>query len=262
MRFKIVCCGLLLVCLSACEPEATPFPVDIPTPATATPTPGVPAPVRYALAPNTLDSVADRSLLEGSAQVTQLSEAVNLDDLGTQFDVIAAYGTYPDATPSPSVVTLSLLINTSLAPLDNPALANILQNGVNRAALANQIDIPGIQAVPGDVPPPSALRAELANAGWPDGIDLSLAYENVIAVNALQSYWQTLNIYINAFPLQDLNGQTHLTVFAWTTPEQRAAFAGTDGSVIDLLTVPISYWTVPGLQISYSPQGWPIVTRQ
>jgi hypothetical protein len=91
MRFKIVCCGLLLVCLSACEPEATPFPVDIPTPATATPTPGVPAPVRYALAPNTLDSVADRSLLEGSAQVTQLSEAVNLDDLGTQFDVIAAY---------------------------------------------------------------------------------------------------------------------------------------------------------------------------
>ena len=262
MRFKIVCFGLLLACLSACEPEATPFPVDIPTPATATPTPGAPAPVRYALAPNTLDAVADRALLESSAQVTQLSEAVHLDDLGTQFDIIAAYGTYPDATPSPSVVTLSLLINTSLSPLDNPALAGILQRGADPAALIAQLDIPGLQAVPGDVTSQSTLRAELANAGWPDGIDLSLAYENVIAVNALQAYWQALNIHLNAFPLQDLSGQTHLTLFVWTTPEQRAAFAGTDSSVIDLLTMPISYWAVPGLQISYSPQGWPIVTRQ
>lgn len=261
MRFKSVCFGLLLACLSACEPEATPFPVDIPTPATVTPTPGAPALVRYALAPNTLDSVADRNLLESSAQVTQLSEAVNLDDLGAQFDLIAAYGAYPDATPSPSVVTLSLLINTSLAPLDNPALASILQNGIDRAALANQIDIPGVRAVPGDVTSQSNLRAELANAGWPDGIDLSLAYENMIAVKALQAYWQPLNIHINAFPLQDLSGQTHLTLFAWTTPEQRATYADSNHSVVDLLTVPISYWVVTGLQISYSPQGWPIATR-
>lgn len=263
MRFKIACCGLLLACLSACQPEATPFPVDIPTPATATPTPGASLPIRYALAPNTLDSVADRDLLENSAQVTQLSEAVNLDALGTQFDLIAAYGSYPDATPSPSMVTLSLAINTALSPLDNPALADFLQRGIDQeAALAASIDIPGVQSIPREAVSLTALRAELANAGWPDGLDLSLAYENVIVVNALQTYWQALNIHIHSFPLQDLSGPTHLTVFAWATPEQRTAFGEQNGGLlVDLLTVPISYWAVPGLQISYSPQGWPIATR-
>jgi hypothetical protein len=259
MRFKIV--WLLLACLVSCQPEATPFPVDIPTPATVTPTPGAPAVIRYALAPNTLDSIADRELLDESAQVTQLSEAVNLDALGTQFDLIAAYGSYADATLVPSVVTLSLAINTSLSPLDNPALADFLQRSIDPAALV--IDIPGFQIVPRVPVALTTLRAELANAGWPDGLDLSLAYENVIVVNALQTYWQALNIHVNSFPLQDLSGPTHLTVFAWTTPEQRTNWAAqTGGTIIDLLTVPISYWAVPGLQISYTPQGWPIVTRQ
>jgi hypothetical protein len=259
MRFKIV--WLILAILSACQPEATPFPVDIPTPATGTPTPGALAIIRYALAPNTLDSIADRELLEESAQVTQLSEAVNLDSLGTQYDLIAAYGTYPDATPSPSVVTLSLAINTALSPLDNPALNDFLQRSIDPAALV--IDISGVQSIPREPVSLTTLRSELANAGWPDGLDLSLAYENVIAVNALQTYWQALNIHINSFPLQDLSGPTHLTVFAWTTPEQRTNWAAQYGdTVVDLLTVPISYWAVPGLPISYTPQGWPIVTRQ
>jgi hypothetical protein len=261
MRFKIACCGLLLACLSACQPEPTPFPVDIPTPATATPTPGAPAPIRYALAPNTLNAVADRDLIESSAQVTQLSEAVNLDSLGSQFDLIATYGSYPNATPSPSVITLSLRLNTSLAPLDDPTLADILLHSIDPAALAAQMEIPGVQAIPYEVTAQAALRADLANAGWPDGIDLSLAHENVIAVTALQTYWQGLNIHLNVFPLQDLRGPTHLTLFAWTTPEQRAAFAEPNSGMIDLLTVPISYWAVPSLQIRYSPQGWPIATR-
>ncbi len=262
MRFRVVCCGLLVACLSACQPEATPFPVDIPTPATASPTPGAPAPIRYALAPNTADSVADRGLLESSAQVTQLSEAVNLDDLGPQYDLIAAYGSYPDATPSPSLVTLSITVNTALSPLDNPALANIIQRSFDPAALAAISDISGVQPIMRDIVPLTVLRAELANAGWPDGLDLSMAYENLIAVNALQTQLQALNIHINSFPLSDLRGQTHLTVFAWTTPEQRTAVAQHhSGPVIDLLTVPISYWATPGLQISYSPQGWPIATR-
>lgn len=262
MRFKIVCFGLLVTCLSACQQPPTPFPVDIPTPATATPSPGAPAPIRYALAPNTAGAVADRALLERSAQVTQLSEPVNLDNLGTQFDLIAAYGSYPDAALSPSTVTLSLVINTALAPLDNPILSDILQRSIDPAALAARVEIPGVQPVVREAPSLGSLRTELANAGWPDGMDLSLAYENLIAVNALQNTWQPLNIIAKPFPLQDLHGQTHLTLFAWTAPEQRAAFGASDDTiVIDLLTVPISYWAVPGLQIRFSPQGWPLAVQ-
>lgn len=258
MRFKLV--WLLLTWLCACQPEATPFPVDIPTPATATPTPGAPAPIRYALAPDMLALVTDHSPVESSVQITQLTEPVDLDTLGSQFDLIVAYGSYPDATPSPGIVTLSLAINTTVAPLDNPALAEWLQRALNPAALAAAINIPGIQGFPHEAVPLSTLRAALANAGWPDGLDLSLAYDNGIIVNALQTQLQALNLQVNAFPLQDLAGPTHLTLFAWTTPEQRANRTG-DQSVVDLLTVPISYWAVPGLQITYSPQGWPIATR-
>jgi hypothetical protein len=262
MRFRIVGCALLLACLSACQPEATPFPVDIPTPATATPIPGNPAALRYALAPNTVGSVADLGLLESRAEVIQFNEPINPDEIGTQFDLIAAYGSYADASPSPIQVTVSIILNTTLAPLDDPVLANVLQRSLDTSALAAFINIPGIQAVPHDSPPTAALRAELANAGWPDGLDFSLAYENVIALNALQALWQALHSQINPFPLQNLRGETHLILFAWSTPDQRTAFTEQfSGVAIDLLTVPISYWAAPGLQIDYSPQGWPLPTR-
>jgi hypothetical protein len=261
VRNWLVGIGLVLV---ACQPTATPFPVDIPTPATATPTPGPPVPLRYGLSADAAGALHDPALLESGAQMIQIEEAPLLSDLGTRFDVIAAYGLYPDFTPSPVQAHLALVINTELPPLDNPALADVLLRSLDPAALASAMTIPGIQPEPRESLPLSILRAELANAGWPDGFDLWLAHQEVVGVIELQAHLRQLNIHTNPVPLQDREINAHLTLIIWTIPEQRDELVlrvGDNGHIVDLLTLPISYLAVPGLDITFSPQGWPIATR-
>jgi hypothetical protein len=104
---------LTLFLLAACQPEPTPFPVDVPSPYAATSVPtttGSPS-VRYALAANTEGFAADLELIEAVAQVEQLTHAPRLEDLGNRFDILAAYADLPGGTRSPVVPHVSLVVN-------------------------------------------------------------------------------------------------------------------------------------------------------
>lgn len=248
---------LIWLLLAACEPEATPYPVDLPTPS---PPPATTAPIRYALASDTAGTVADMTLLEQAAQVTVLDEAVNPADLGERFDLIAAYGTYPDATPSPVSVNYTLLVNNGLPPLDE--IADHLLQSIDPAVIATTLAIPGIQPFPAEnTVSPAALRAELANAGWPDGIDLLLIHDPGIGSDALTAYFAHIGIRLNPAPWQDTFDRVDLALVTWTTTDERQKWldwAGPQSQAIDLFTLPISYWAIPDLTITYSPQGWPV----
>ncbi|MBZ0302261.1 MAG: hypothetical protein K8J31_21110 [Anaerolineae bacterium] len=253
-----------MVLLAACEPTATPFPVDIPTPATATPTAGAPQPLRYALAENVIGSVQDRDLIESSAQVIELDAPPDPADLGSRYDLMAAYGSYADATPVPLPVQFSLIVYTGTEPLNNPVLADVILRGIDPAALVADIDIPGIQAVDRDSASPTDLKTQLANVGWPDGLDLTLTYDALIGTSAVRDQLQRLNIRLNLTPRASVSGATSLALVTWTTAEQRSAWVtqvGSEGQVLDLFALPISYWAIPGLTIRFSPQGWPIAER-
>jgi hypothetical protein len=110
---------------------------------------------------------------------------------------------------------------------------------------------------PHETAPTVTLRTDLANTGWPDGFDVRLA-DSEFPV-ALDEQLGVLGIGITRVPLADTN--RHMMLVMWTTPEDRTEWvqqAGDESLVIDLFAIPISYWAVEGLNITFTPGGWPI----
>ncbi len=238
---------LLLAC--ACEPEATPLPVNLPTlpPATATEAP--PQRPRYAVAPDTLPYLTDqdRSLISASADIVPLDAPPAADDLGTRYEIVVALGDLPDSTPAPTPLQVSLSVNTALPPLDDPALADIVRRAADPQQIVAALGIPGAQAATAQPGDPLALRGELANAGYPDGFDVTLA-AFAPGADALANLLGAIGIQARVVTSTD--EPAHLTL---TTAQ--------DANAIPLLTIPIRYRAVEGLTITFTPSGFPIVQR-
>ena len=58
-------------------------------------------------------------------------------------------------------------------------------------------------------------------------------------------------------------GQYQAALMIWTNPDERGKWVTQFGAanVIDLYSLPISYLAVPGFQITFTPDGWPLPTR-
>jgi hypothetical protein len=256
---------LLIAVLAACQPKPTPFPVDIPPTPTLTPVPGVPVPIRYGLAANTAGFVHDLDMIAASGSLEQLTEAPDSNDIGARFDVIAAFGKWSGAAESPVLPRVALVINSSLAPMDNPTVANVVRRAPDPTAILATLNIPGAEAAPIETAAPITLRTELANAGWPDGFDAALAYITFPGILEIKNQLAAIGIIGQPIPLSDsVWERTHLAIIIWTTPGERAEWverAGGESNVIDLYSLPISYWTAPGLTITFTPGGWPLTAR-
>lgn len=271
--------GLLLALLAACAPEPTPFPVDVPTAATpayttsapnAAPTAANPeaSSLRYALASNTAGFVADLPLLEQAAQVITLGTPVNPADLGSRYDVIAAYGDLPGGQRSPIEHQVALVFNPALPPTHDSAVVAALKRAISPSDIANALDIPGAVPQATDVVAARTVREELANAGWPDGFDLELAAANAPGAAPIMAVMRAVNVAVRAGDLSAVSsafesGAAHLALIVWASPDDRAAWETRVGTanILPLYTLPISYLAVPGLNISYTPAGWPFPRR-
>lgn len=265
--------------LAGCGPQPTPFPVDIPAEETPPPAPTEAAPsavepslppgiVRYALAANTAGLVADLPLIEASTQVEQLADPPRPDDLGRRYDILAAFGDLPGGQRSPILQHVALLINP--AAVQQEELAAVLRRSLDPADVLAALAAPGTAAEPLAISSATARRVELANAGWPDGINLNLAYmfapgaaQAAAALQAARIWTQPAQMTAEALNSALEAGQIHLALIVWTTPDERAAWAERAGAanLVDLYTVPIGYQAVPGLNITFTPSGWPIANR-
>lgn len=253
-------CLLLGSLLSACEATPTPFPVDIPIEPTETPIPASERVIRYGLAANTRDQIMDLAELQAVAQVEYLNTVPNPQALGTEYDLIVAYGEWDGAQTAPSPLNISLIINLDLPPLDNPALADILQRGISPATLQGVLQN-------GDVPDSTDLQRELrtllANAGYPDGFELRLAHHAVPGVQAIAQDLKAINIDLIFWALnQELwaNEQAHIALVGWIDRPTRDEWiqAIANPITIDLISLPISYWVVDDLEIGFTANGFPI----
>jgi hypothetical protein len=260
--------AVLLLLLAACKPEATPFPVDLPTrtPAgTTAPTAGTPAPpgtIRYGIIGDERTAGADLAALRTSGQVEFISPPLNPADLGTRFDVIAGYGDLPGGSRSPVMTHAALLIRP-LPPLDNPKMADILRQAIDPNAITSTLNIPGATAEPGQTVSASALRNELANGGWPDGFDLALADTGIPGAAALTSQLGSIGIMLHPQPVPAadvLAAGIPLALIGWHTPEEQAALAKA-GTLVDLYQLPISYLAIDGLKITFTLDGWPLAAH-
>lgn len=263
--------GLIsLICLlAACAPEATPVPVDLPTP-TENPAliPTAASAVRYGFAPNTSGLIADFEAITNGHVVVNVAESGSAAELGAQYDIVVAYGVWEGWAQSPTTPHIALLVNTSIAPLDDESIATLVRRSIDTIAVVSAMGIPGTSPSSTDSLPARDIRTELANRGEPDGLDLALAYAHTPGYNAIADQLSTAGIatrLINAEPanIADLftSGQAHLALVAWINDEGRGAWAslvGTD-NIIDLYAVPISYTAVPDLSVTFTPAGWPIV---
>jgi ABC-type amino acid transport substrate-binding protein len=262
-------CGLLLaLLLAACEAESTPLPAFVaatPTDAPATPTRG---PLRYALTAGTEPNSADLALLQASAQIVAL-DPEDTPELGSQYELIAGYGDREGWTRSPVVPRVSLAVAPRRPPLDQPDIAALLLGVLDAQALVGTSHLGGSEALLPTVDTP-ATRTLLANAGWPDGFDVALAHASLPGAEAVAAQLSALGIQTSLVTIPPdallpalADGRANLALLTWTYDDERAALVAAVGAdrLIDLYTLPITFQAVDGLRLSFTPGGWPLVSR-
>lgn len=250
-RIAFALCGLLA---AACEPEATPLPVILPTlspAATITPAPNE-QPLRYALAPDVANflSAEDKRLISADALIVPLDVPPTTDALGSEYDILVALSAFPESSEAPTPLRLVLRLNTTLAPLDDPEIAAIVRQAVNPETFASALGFAPEQT--GISPAPEMLRASLANAGYPDGFDLTLAADFTVGAETIMQNLSALRLEVR---LAAAGEDAHLRLTSVPNPTESS------GEIVELLTLPIYYRAVPGLDVKFTPAGFPIISR-
>lgn len=270
---RLLCAAFIGLLFAACQPVATPFPADgnitNPAPPNATADPiATQGTIRYGLAAKRDELGADFDLIAAGALVEELTAAPDPNDLGARFDIIAGFGAWPGAERSPRSLRVTLALNPASPPLDDPTIQEVLRRALNPAALLAASGIIDAETAPVDYAPPAELRATLANAGWPDGFEIILAYDPVPGVQAIVDQLRVVGIESRTRPRGNTtfeDAAIHAAVVAWRTPEARALWverSGGEDLVIDLFALSISYWASPDLELTFSPNGWPIAARR
>ncbi len=254
---------IIILLLAACEQAATPFPVDVvlDTTPTAPPLTTAPAPVaiRYALDSNTTGYAPELENLPASIQLERLTTAMNPADLGLRYDLMAAYGLWPGATPSPVLSRVGLIINP-IPPLNEPALVRVIEAALDMHTLNTELNLPGMEIAPLERQNTS-LKETLANYGWPDGFDLTFAHELIPGYQQISQQLAAYNIVTRQIPTTDATDRAHLLLVSWQTPDERDQWAqhfGDQTVFLDLYSLPISYWAIDGLPVTFTAAGWPL----
>lgn len=267
-RSTLIAVGLfgLLALLAGCEAESTPLPAFVAASPTAPPATATPGPLRYAL---TADAAlnGDLPLLEDAATVVVL-DADAPTDMGS-YELMAGYGDRPGWARSPVVPRVSLAVGAQRAPLDADSIAALVVNAVDAPALVAAHAIGGSEAL-SPAPQTPTTRTLLANAGWPDGFDVTLGHSGLPGSDAVVAALDThgLTVLTVVLPPDSLlpalaDGRANLALVVWTTDAERDALAEAVGAarVVDLYTLPIAFQAVDGLQLSFTPGGWPLARR-
>lgn len=270
MRWILI---IAVLVLTACQPDPTPFPVNIPVTESASaqaPVSVTPGTIRYALAANTIDAIPDIALIMESSQVEYLSQPVNPADLGARYDIIVTYGNVPDGVVSPVTVHVALILNTGRSFFEGIQLPSLLNRSLDPRTVVNMLGIPGSIPDQADTVDAGAIRGELANAGFPDGLIVNIVSAYSPGVSAIKAVFQAAGVesqWALASP-QSISevfqsGDVLAALVTWTTSESRAVWESVSDpeNVIDLFTIPISYLAVDGLTITFTSSGFPLATR-
>ncbi len=232
--------------IAACEAPPTPLPVVIEPTTAATPTPPNQT-IRYALAPNAVNSLIDRASIEPYAQLIALDAPPTADGLGAQYDLAVALGRYDGAQQSTVPYVASLVIRTDVPPLDNAEVQAIIRRAAVPAELIAGLDIPGVELLKDESL--GSLRADLASAGYPDGFDLTISSAFVPGIEAFAARLREAGITVEVVPMESTEAAVQLV--AGSSAEGR----------IDLFRAPISYWIAPGVPLQLSANGFPLPPR-
>ena len=141
-------------------------------------------------------------------------------------------------------------MDTTRPPLDDAQLAALIPQIVDSDMARMDRGLVFSTPAPSPTQVIPALREALANAGYPDGFDLTLAspfaYETEVLTKWLAVYGIETRLVAPGEP-------AHLIIIN-LPPDPNA-------NAIPLYTLPVSYRAVDGLTITFTPSGFPIATR-
>jgi hypothetical protein len=199
--------------------------------------------LRYGL-DERLKGLIDTPALEGGALVEWLPAGASV----AGYDVALALADGPGWEAAPTRLTLSLLLDVRVAPLDQPAVREVVQ----RAWQPN--------------PDILSLREGWAALGHLDGPRLAVRH---IDHPFAQARLSVPTLALAARPSSDLLAdwqaqRAHLYLLLWSDPATRSAWEARVGAenLIDLASWPIGYRLQDGIQLmGFSPAGLPLAQR-
>jgi hypothetical protein len=257
---------LVLLVLAACEPEPTPFPVTMPETPTVEPQVTAVPVIRYAFSGNTIGFVEELDQIEARAQVEMITDVVDPAQLGTRFDLVATYGVYDGWSRSPINPQVMLVINPKADPL-TLGLADVIRRSIQPQSIVEGIGWPGMTPSVVVTTSAVALREELANLGYPDGVKIALAHTFVPGADQIAQRLNQINVQVRTLAMSRdeletalLEGRVHIGLIAWVDEAERDHWSQLFGAAFttDLYNLPISYLAIPQLAISFTGGGWPV----
>lgn len=253
---------LALFVLTACEQDATPFPIEIPPTETPTPPESSLPPVRYGIAENASAIIPN---LGTNTEVVIISGTIDPNRLNSEFDILLTFGDVDGWTPSPT-----LTVGLIQLPLTPPELNNIVTNAIAPQQIVDMLTISGGTALYSPSRTPIELRDELANMGRPDGFSLSIGYINVPGAEAIPDQLSQINIdnraesmSLDAIRDSLRTNALQIGIVVWSDESERNSWIEDfpDATILDLYTLPLSYVVVPDYTINSGALGFPVINR-
>lgn len=245
-----------LVGLVGCEQTATPLPVALsPTDATL-PTQTIPR-FSYALSPEAASAFAKRDQLLAGFDVVIVDPQ---QDDGSTYDIVVALGTVEGMTPSPIPLTVKLSLKSTLQPLDDPQVADLVQQIFQPGVIAAELGL-ATGAAPAQTIEPATIRVQLANAGYPDGLNLNLISTLAPRSERLPDLLHPYGIDLHLTVMNDEDAERNYTSEVFNgavTGSGSTWIEQPDSHLIDLYSIPVSYRAAGAISLSFTPQGFPI----
>jgi hypothetical protein len=255
----------LLLALTACEGQATPFPAQMatatPDNASIAPTPIASTPesplIRYAIDPSLAHIPVQ---LEGNYQIINATEPIFADDLGISYDIAISAARTSGWQASPIPVSIGLLLRPSAD------FSDIIWRAIDPPAFVQELG--EITPLHDGTTPMNILRTDMANLGKPDGFTVNMGILGTADEYAVRNQLRTLLIETQPIPISIENrlttwqsGEIDLMLVSWFTEAEKAEWVALVGeaNVLPLFSFAIGYIARPDLAISLSEQGLPQV---
>lgn len=257
---KLLVLAVALVVLAGCEQTATPLPVALQITDTPAPTSEVPR-LRFAYSIDALAMFAGRDTLAAHAELSIYDPSV---DFQTPYDLVVVLGKQENLTLAPERITIRLILDTTQPPLDDPEVERLVRSAFDPIRLAEAFAY--LSAAPvnegAEIVDPARVRTELANAGYPDGLPITVLVDHLPRSEVLTDILRPFGINIRLISGDDTGSDVQFPsgdANAFLTGSNPTWLSQVDAeNVINLYSVPISYRAADRIALTFDAQGFPV----
>lgn len=205
-------------------------------------------PLRYGILPNAAEYAPIAQLERTGLSVEIVNDTSRYED----YDALIGYGLYDGWEPVQAhTQPVVMALDVSLAPLNQPDIAQVVRNAVNGISVAGQLNISGVY--PLHTPSTSLVDAsQLANIGYAEGVILYGVWDDLPGVAIVREQLARGGVTLVRLSGDNAAERAHMRI-------ERGDDTATDA--LPLYTLPLSYRARDNLAVSFTDTGWLIISR-